>query len=83
MLTIYCVQSIMKSMEIVESPFMSIIADLAKNNKNLTPALQNAIAKFLELESTPKLVISRPFDEIDSMFADHNRNIVLTEDLDG
>ncbi len=46
-----------KEMQIIQSPFMSIIADLAKNNKNLTPELQNVIARYLDCETTPKIII--------------------------
>lgn len=45
-------------MEIIQSPLHAIIADIVKNNKNLTPALQDAIARFIEIESTPKLSIT-------------------------
>jgi hypothetical protein len=47
----------MGGLEIVESPFMQIIADIVKNNKNLTPALQNAIAKYLDYQSQPVITI--------------------------
>lgn len=39
-------------MEYQPSPLLPIIADLAKNNKNLTPALQDAIATFINYEAT-------------------------------
>lgn len=43
--------------EIIESPFVQIVADLAKNNKNLTPDLQNAIAQFISVQSAPIMKI--------------------------
>lgn len=48
------------NMEIIESPFIPIIADIVKNNKNLTPELQNAIAKFISYESTPIFKTTAP-----------------------
>lgn len=48
--------------ETIESPFMSIIADIVKNNKELTPELQNVIAKYLDCQVSPPLMITRPFD---------------------
>jgi hypothetical protein len=45
---------------IIESPLLPIIADLVKNNKNLTPELQNAIARFISWESAPAMVMKLP-----------------------
>lgn len=50
----------MAETEIVQSPMYGIIADLVKNNKNLTPDLQNAIARFIEIESTPIITMADP-----------------------
>lgn len=48
-------------MEIIQSPMYGIVADIVKNNKNLTPDLQNAIAKFIDFESTPRYSINTDF----------------------
>jgi hypothetical protein len=46
-------------MTLIESPFTQIIADLAKNNKNLTPRLQDAIAQYLEYQVAPVYSIDK------------------------
>lgn len=49
-------------MEVVESPFIQIIADIVKNNKNLTPKLQDAIACFLTVQTPPVVTRGEPID---------------------
>lgn len=45
-------------MEITESPFTAIIADIVKNNQNLTPKLQDAIADYLTVQISPRITFS-------------------------
>ena len=44
-------------MEIVWLPYMTIIADLAKNNRDLTPKLQDVIAEYLSYQSQPPVIM--------------------------
>lgn len=46
--------------ELQLSPMYGIIADIVKNNHDLTDELQNAIAVFIEHESYPVMSIAAP-----------------------
>lgn len=50
-------QPVSGDLTIIESPLLPIIKALAENNKNLSPALQDVIAKFLSVETMPKMIV--------------------------
>jgi hypothetical protein len=45
--------------EVIGSPMLEIIRDIVKNNTDLTPDLQNVIAKYLDVQSGPTITTSK------------------------